>query len=173
MKKIILFSVFILPIFGFAQTRHEVKLNILNTIVHASVEVGYEYFTSSSSSIGLDVLINDRFSYYPEDPDEGKEFNTNSVQLSYNFYFSEGQGYYVSPFVKYRFGDFEEMDKGVKTVTDMDSFILGLGVGYEWVWNDQFAFGPYANIARNFSEEVNDEFASIELNGGIWIGYRF
>lgn len=173
MKKLLLSAFLAISFFCTAQTRHEVKLNILNTIVHASVEVGYEYFTSSSSAIGLDVLINDRFSYYPEDPDEGKEFNTNSAQLSYNFYFSDGQGYYVAPFVKYRFGDYEEIEDGIKTTTDMDSFILGLGVGYEWVWNEQFAFGPYANIARNFSEEVNEEFASIEANGGIWIGYRF
>lgn len=161
----------VVPLFCNAQTKSEVKLNILNTIVRASVEVGYEYFTTPSSSIGIEALINDRFSYYPEDDNE--KFNTNSVQLAYNFYFSQGSGTYVSPFVKYRFGDYEEVVENALVTTDMNSFILGLGIGYKWVWNDQFAFGPYANVARNFSEEVNEQFSAVELNGGISIGYRF
>ncbi len=81
------------------------------------------------------------------------------------------------PFIKYRFGDFEEKKTiggvEVKVKTDMDSFILGLGSGYKWVWNDKFAIGPYASIARNFSEEVNDKFIAIEINAGFSIGYRF
>lgn len=154
-----------------AQTKSEVKLNMLNTILRASVEVGYEYFTTPNSSIGIEALINDRFSYYPEDKNE--EFNTNSVQLAYHFYFSEGSKTYIFPFVKYRFGDYEEVVDGTLLKTDMDSFILGLGAGYKWVWNGQFAFGPYANIARNFSEEVNERFAAVEINAGISVGYRF
>lgn len=154
-----------------AQNTSEVKLNILNTITRASVEVGYEYFTTPSSSVGFEVLINDRFSYYPED--ENEEFKTNSVQLSYNFYFSRGEGAYVSPFLKYRFGDYEEVIENVPYITDMNSFILGLGLGYKWVWNNQFAFGPYANISRNFSKEVIERFSAIEINAGISVGYRF
>ena len=162
-----------------AQSKNEVKLNILNTIALASVEVGYEHFIDSNQSIGAEILINDQFSYFLEK--SGEKFNTNSVLASYNFYFGNkgenASGYYMYPFIKYRFGNFEEKKTiggvEVKVKTDMDSFILGLGSGYKWVWNDKFAIGPYASIARNFSEDVNDKFIAIEINAGFSIGYRF
>ncbi|MEW5677395.1 autotransporter outer membrane beta-barrel domain-containing protein [Flavobacterium enshiense] len=161
------------------QTKNEAKINILNTIALASVEVGYEHFIDDNQSIGAEILINDQFAYFLEK--SGEKFNTNSVLASYNFYFGgqgkSASGYYMYPFVKYRFGDFEETKNiegiEVKTKTDMDSFILGLGTGYKWVWNDKFAIGPYASIARNFSEDVNDKFIAIEINAGFSIGYRF
>jgi len=162
-----------------AQSKNEVKLNILNTIALASVEIGYERFLDENQSLGVELLLNDQFSYFLET--SGKKFNTSSVLASYNFYFANGgdkaSGYYMYPFLKYRFGDFEE-EKTINSVkvtekTDLDSFILGLGGGYKWSWNDKFAIGPYASIARNFSEEVNDKFMAIEINAGFSIGYRF
>lgn len=161
------------------QTKNEVKINILNTIALASVEIGYEHFIDDNQSLGAEILINDQFAYFLEK--SGEKFNTNSVLVSYNFYIGNSgkntSGYYMYPFVKYRFGDFEETKNiegiDITTKTDMDSFILGLGTGYKWVWNDKFAIGPYASIARNFSEDVNDKFIAIEINGGFSIGYRF
>lgn len=163
-----------------AQAVNEVKVNIINTIISASVELGYEHFIDRDQSVGVDLMINDRFSYYPESKSKGKKFNTNSIAANYNFYFggednANGSGYSVSPFLKYRFGDFEEYGdtKDVKVVTNMDSFIIGVGVGYKWVRNDSFAVQPFVNIGRNFSEDVNDRFMAVELNAGVTLGYRF
>src|SRR5699024_7667770 len=86
--------------------RHEVNYNILNTIMMASAEVGYEYFIEYNQSVGVKFLINDRQNYHSED--EG-EFKTNSVRLNYTYYFGElkpGSEFYVQPFMKYRFGDY-------------------------------------------------------------------
>jgi len=162
-----------------AQNKNEVKLNILNTIALASIEVGYEHFIDANQLLGAAILINDQFSYFFET--SGKKFKTGSVLASYNFYIGNksesASGYYMYPFIKYRFGDFEEKKTvdgvEVTTKTDLDSFILGLGTGYKWAWNDKFAIGPYASIARNFSEKVNDKFMTIEINAGFSIGYRF
>ena len=55
----------------------------------------------------------------------------------------------------------------------MNSFIIGVGAGYKFVKNDAFTISPFVNIARNFSDDVIDEFSGIELNAGINIGYRF
>lgn len=163
-----------------AQAVNEVKVNILNTIILASVELGYEHFIDRDQSVGVDLMINDRFSYYPESKSKGKKFNTNSIAANYNFYFGgkdneNGSGYSVSPFLKYRFGDFEEYGdtKESKEVTDMDSFIIGVGVGYKWVRNDSFAVQPFVNIGRNFSNDVNDRFMAVEFNAGVTLGYRF
>lgn len=154
-----------------AQYKSEVKFNIANVIAIASVEVGYEYFIDDNQSVGAEIHINDRFSYVEEK--NGKEFDTNSFLVNYNYYFSpeEKGSFYAYPFLKYRFG--EHKDDSSKGNTDMDSFIIGLGAGYKWAWNDKFTIAPYASIARNFSDKVNDRFMAIEPNAGISVGYRF
>ena len=92
-----------------------------------------------------------------------------------NFYFGDtGNGqFYLYPLAKLRFGEFEEVVDGDVKVTNMNAFILGIGSGYKWEFSQNFAFGPYINIARGFSSEVADRFTAIELNGGFSLGYRF
>jgi len=164
-----------------AQALNEVKLNIFNTIVNRSVEVGYEYFFEKDQSVGLDVMFNDRFSYWSESNRQGKykRFNTNSVALNYNYHFGgmsgeHASGMVVSPFLKYRFGNYEkDINANQRLKVDMDSFIIGVGIGYKIVKNDAFTITPFANIGRNFSRDVTDEFPGVEFNAGINLGFRF
>lgn len=168
-----------------AQALNEVELNIFNTIVNQSVEVGYEHFIDKDQSVGVDLLINDRFSYYGQNKkaDKFKQFNTNAIAVNYSFYFggNDGEhasGFYAQPFLKFRFGDYEHDVKVAegqytRVKTDMDSFIIGVGAGYKLVKNDAFTVAPFVNIGRNFNEDVADEFMAVELNAGINIGYRF
>lgn len=152
---------------------NEIKLNFLNLIVLGSFEVGYERFLSESHSLDLQVHINDRFGYNSED--DGKTYKTNSIQTGMNFYFGNKPSgrFHVYPFLKFRFGDFEEAGDAAIITTDMTAFILGAGFGYKWEVSEHFAFGPYASIARNFSEAVSDKFTAIEPNAGFSLGYRF
>jgi hypothetical protein len=177
MKKIIL--CFLFSALGFAakaQSNNEIKLNFLNTIVLGSVEVGYEHYLDSVQSIGVEFLINDRFSYYPQGED-GREFKTNSYLISYNFYFIQGidpSSFYISPFVKYRDGTYlERNENDILTEMDMDSAMIGIGAGYKWVYNGQLVLAPFVNIARGFSKVVADRFTPVEVNAGFSIGYRF
>ncbi len=168
-----------------AQALNEVELNIFNTIVNQSIEVGYEHFIDKDQSVGVDLLINDRFSYYGQNKkaDKFKQFNTNAIAVNYSFYFggNDGEhasGFYAQPFLKFRFGDYEHDVKVAegqytRVKTDMDSFIIGVGAGYKLVKNDAFTVAPFVNIGRNFNEDVADEFMAVELNAGINIGYRF
>ena len=164
-----------------SQKQNEIKLNIANTIAIASVEFGYERFLDDHQSVEGAILINDRINYHSESG--SRKFNTNSYKLGYNYYFGEdyaASGLYVNPFLKYRAGEFTEdppmtndpqlFESGV---TDMNSFIIGLGSGYKWNFNDTFVLGPFVNIGRNFSDEVKDRFSAIEFNAGFNIGYRF
>jgi len=181
MKKLAVVVLFLgLATQSFAQSeddynQSEIKLNILNTIVQGSVEIGYEYFIDRDQSIAVEYLINDRFGY--NNQTDGKEYETSSLLVAYNFYFLEEYqtgSFYVYPFFKYRFGDFTEPGSNNNiVVTDMNSAILGIGAGYKWVQRDKFAIAPYANISRGFSEEVSDRFSAVEVNAGISIGYRF
>jgi len=154
--------------------KNEVKLNIANTIAIASVEVGYERFIGFNQSVDVEFLINDRINYHSEKG--SRKFNTNSIKLGYNYYFGKenaGSGIYANPFIKYRFGDFEQEVSNVKVETDMNAFMVGLGAGYKWNFGDKFVLGPYVSIARNFSDEVKERFSAIEFHGGFSVGYRF
>ncbi|WP_415582429.1 DUF3575 domain-containing protein [Flavobacterium longum] len=157
-----------------AQTnKHEIKWNVLNTITLASVEVGYEYFLDKSQSVGVELLLNDSFNMSWNR--QAKDFKTNSIQLSYNFYTGksdDASGLVITPIAKFRFGTYQETDSSVEV--DMDSFILGIGMGYKWNMSDKFTFGPYGMIGRNFSEEVRETFDNpVEFNVGFGVGYRF
>jgi hypothetical protein len=152
---------------------NEVKFNFLNLILLGSFEVGYERFLSEDHSLDFQIQINDRFGYNAEG--DGKEFKSNSIQAAMNFYFGNGLNgrFHVYPLVKLRFGEYEEAVTGGIVTTDMTAFILGAGAGYKWEVSEHFAFGPYASVARNFSEVVSNKFTGVELNGGFSLGYRF
>jgi len=181
MKKILFVLPLILFQYGFLHSQekfNEVKFNIANTIAIASVEIGYERFIDDHQSLEGVILINDRINYHSEKG--SREFNTQSYKLGYNYYFGEeyaGSGLYANPFIKFRTGEFLENDERVDPeqplVTDMNTFMIGLGGGYKWNFNNTFVLGPFINIARNFSEEVKDRFSAIEFNAGFNIGYRF
>ncbi len=160
--------------------KYEVKYNIVNTIIMGSVEVGVERFIDTDQSIGFEAFINDSFSYYKLDKKNNKTFATNSLALSYCFYFSDSpmaSGWMLGPLVKYRFGNFTEtVDvNGISAdlKTNMNSFILGLNVGKKWNFRDKFTVAPYATIGRNFSNVVSDRFTGVEFNAGFSLGYRF
>lgn len=185
MKKtvlLILAIIFSIQLFAQEFPNNEVKLNIAGVIAFASVEVGYEYLFDYNQSIDVEVLINDRVNFYDET--NTNKFNTNSVKLGYNFYFgteNPGSGLYFNPFVKYRFGDFEEVTRDndffppliEEVTTDMNTFILGLGSGYKWNFSNSFIISVYGSIGRNFSDEVKERFSAIEFHAGLGIGYRF
>ncbi len=169
-----------IPIFAQEFPNNEIKFNIANVIAIASVEVGYEYLFDYNQSVDVEVLINDRINFHSEEG--SREFNTNSAKLGYNFYFgteNPGSGLYFNPFVKYRFGDFEEeirfseFSTPVKVVTDMNTFIIGIGSGYKWNFSNSFIIALYGSVGRNFSDEVKERFTAIEFHGGLGIGYRF
>lgn len=152
---------------------NEIHVNFLTLIWFGSLEVGYERYLSDDHSLEFKGFINDRFGFNNEK--NGKKYKTNSIQASMNFYFGgNGKGrFFLYPLAKFRFGDFEEEKAGAVEVTDMNAFILGAGAGYKWELSENFSFGPFASIARNFSDDVSDRFAGIELNGGFNLGYRF
>ncbi|MEX2350698.1 MAG: DUF3575 domain-containing protein [Flavobacteriaceae bacterium] len=153
---------------------NEIKFNIANVIAIASVEIGYEHLFDYNQSIDFEILINDRINFHSEQG--SRQFNTNSAKLGYNYYFgtqNPGSGLYLNPFVKYRFGDFEEEINSVNLRTDMNTFIVGLGGGYKWNFSNSFVIALYGSVGRNFSDEVKERFSAIEFHGGLGIGYRF
>jgi hypothetical protein len=178
MKKILLaFTCFVFLQSGsFAQAlenpKGEVRINFLNTILLGSVEIGYETFFKSDQSLGIELHLNDRFGYSGQK--DGRNFETTSILASYNFYFAgdDNGKMYISPFLKYRFGNFTEVINNARAVTNMNGAAIGLLGGYRWNFNN-FAFGPFGSVNRQFSQVVQNRFSAIELNAGFNVGYRF
>ena len=174
MKKMFLSIAMALVSLGaFAQTyKNEVKLNILNVIVRPSIELGYEYYLDDNQSVDAELMFLDRFSYWSKN---GGKFSATSFKVGYNYYFdsSDAVGFYINPFLKTRFGKFTEEKDGVDVETKLNAFIIGVGVGYTWVFNSKFVVAPYANIGRNFSKPVNERFWAVEPNAGVRLGFRF
>jgi hypothetical protein len=144
---------------------NEIKLNIASVIAFVTVEVGYEYLFDYNQSIDVEIFINDRINFYQET--DSNKFNTNSLKLGYNFYFgteNPGSGLFFNPFVKYRFGDFEEVTRNndffppliEEVTTDMNTFIIGLGSGYKWNFSNSFIVSLYGSLGRNFSGNCED-----------------
>lgn len=158
---------------GMRSFSSEAKLNFLNLIALGSLEMGYEKYLSDDHSLDLQLHINDRFGYNSQGG--SKNYKTNAVQAAMNFYFGndlDGR-FYLFPLAKLRFGEFEEeVDGGIAT-TDMNAFMIGLGMGYKWELSQNFAFGPHISIARGFSNEVASRFTRLELNSGFSLGFRF
>lgn len=156
---------------GLEIPRHEVNFNIGNVLAVGSVELGYEYFLNYDQSVGVRLMINDRYNYKKER--SGQSFHTTAFQIHYSYYFGQenpGSEFYVQPFARYRFGKFEE--RGYPDVK-MDGFVIGIGGGYVWNISNSFVFGPFANIGRNFSSDVKRRFQALEYNLGVNVGYRF
>ena len=174
MKKMFLSIAMALVSLGaFAQTyKNEVKLNILNVIVRPSIALGYEYYLDDNQSVDAELMFLDKFSYWPK---RSNKFSATSFKVGYNYYFdsSDAVGFYINPFLKTRFGKFTEEKDGVDVETKLNAFIIGVGVGYTWVFNSKFVVAPYANIGRNFSKPVNERFWAVEPNAGVRLGFRF
>lgn len=172
MKKLLLLALLSATFAGQAQeSKHEFNWNIANTIIFASIEVGYEYLIDNHQSVGATMLFND--TYNMSFGREIKDFDTNSFRVSYNYYTGEqNDEFVISPFMKFRTGEYQKTESD--PVVDMDSFILGIGGAYKWNFNNKFVFGPFVDLGRNFSSEVNDEFnAAVEFYMGFNVGYRF
>lgn len=171
MKKMFLSIAMALVSLGaFAQTyKNEVKLNILNVIVRPSIELGYEYYLDDNQSVDAELMLLDRFSYWSKN---GGKFSATSFKVGYNYYFdsSDAVGFYINPFLKTRFGKYT---KDGEEDRNLNAFIIGVGVGYTWVFNSKFVVAPYANIGRGFNNEVNKKYMAVEPNAGVRLGFRF
>jgi len=171
MKKMFLSIAMALVSLGaFAQTyKNEVKLNILNVIVRPSIELGYEYYLDDNQSVDAELMFLDRFSYWSKN---GGKFSATSFKVGYNYYFdsSDAVGFYINPFLKTRFGKYT---KDGEEDRNLNAFIIGVGVGYTWVFNSKFVVAPYANIGRGFNNEVNKKYMAVEPNAGVRLGFRF
>lgn len=169
MKKLITSVVLLISIFINAQEADnnftEIKWNALSTSL-GTVEVEFERTLNSRSSLGISLFstFNDSGEAFSYDYGSG-------VTGFYRYYLGKK---YASGIFFEGFGMFHSTRWPVSNqnaASEINSnLLLGLGVGYKWVFENGIA------IQANFSPGINlfdDEFDEISGRTGISIGYRF
>jgi len=182
-----------LPVLTFAQEAKnkvptgEIKSNLFDLVVGASVNVGYEYFLKGNQSLQVDVTAFDTFSYL--DAGYMEKNNLFSLQASYNIYFSKSKahhGFVFYPFAKFRTGTQEVDDSwfydsttGTSSSTtrefDLSGFEVGFGLGHKWLFNDRISLGVGSQLGRNLTSdsEFRNNYSDLNFKANVTLGVRF
>ncbi len=145
--------------------KHEIKINTLYTIIGIP-EIGYEYFLTNGTSIGVDIL-------YSSEEDINLKF---AITPHYRFYFGRKPitGFFTEIFGMLNKAEVEEnYDYGAinnytyKQYTDV---ALGFAVGAKFLTRKGWTFELSGGIGRNL---ISDKSVDFVPRGGISIGKRF
>lgn len=155
MKKLIVAIALFVSSFGFSQ--QEIRLDLGDALVMKTLEISYEYYLSSQSSVGLSALFNF----------EGKtaDFRYNEKRMItpyFRHYFTNSQNWNY-------FGEvFLGINSGLET--DYTDGALGVAVGSKYVSNGGFVVAVHGGLGRNmFSTGSPIIVPRVGLN----LGYRF
>ncbi|MDP2089747.1 MAG: hypothetical protein Q8J84_10140 [Flavobacteriaceae bacterium] len=173
MKKIILFSLFLLTAVSYSQTKdvsiferkHELKAGAIKLLAGPIFEGTYEYINSKDFTYGASLLVN---------LSTGNDFEEDfSITPFARFYFQETKeygayGFFVEGFAKYSTGesfDWYSNNENYSVVS------LGLSLGRKWVNSSGFVFEPLFGIGRTLGNSNNTPDAIVRFD--LFIGYRF
>ena len=158
MKKII--AVTLLFISTFVQGQQEVKIDLFDALALKTVEVSYEHYTSTRSSVGISGLYN---------------FEKKSSDFRYN------EEWMITPYFRHYFtanrnwNYFGEIFLGInnginKKDEEYTDGALGVAIGSKYISDGGFIVDVYGGLGRNMFTE---ESRSIVPRVGINLGYRF
>ena len=157
MKKIFLIAVLFAS--SFIQAQQEVKVDILDALALKTVEVSYEHYTASSSSIGISALFN--FEKIASDFRYNEEW---MITPYFRHYFTNNNNWNY-------FGEiFLGINNGNKNNSEYIDGALGVAIGSKYVSSGGFVIDVYAGLGRNM---FTSESRSVVPRVGINLGYRF
>lgn len=191
MKKIVLISLFLLPLIAVAQDDNdyaghsELKVNMLNLIVMEAVDFSYEYLINPQSSVGVSAFYNlkdDDASdfekvfgfYYREKFALTPHYRYNFLNTYSKAFFIEGFCMYNEQkyFDKYLFNSNEEK-KVLYADETSNNVAIGVAVGGKFVSKGGFVFELYGGVGRNIHTSNNDIATEMVRRVGASIGFRF
>ena len=157
MKKIFLIAVIFIS--SLAQAQQEVKVDILDALALKTIEVSYEHYTASRSSIGISALFN---------------FEKKSSDFRYN------EEWMITPYFRHYFTDnsnwnyfgevFLGINNGTKNNNEYTDGALGIALGSKYISGGGFVIDVYGGLGRNM---FTSESRSVVPRVGINLGYRF
>lgn len=155
---------------GLNSKKNELKLAALKLIIYPAIELEYEHFISSSTSVGSNIsyAFNNNHPFY--------DFYFDAF---YRFYFYQKQDYGVSGFFAQPFfsfinkNDYEIYDYNQQDDHEISINSLGFGFafGKKWTNKSGFSLQILGGLGRNFSNVNN--FDKIFPRFDIFLGYRF
>ena len=152
-----------------ANRQHEFRLDALEAVASANIEISYEYILNKYSGVGASLTIgldnedfaNLRFAFTPF----YRQYFFNKKDFG-------ARGFFVEGFAQYSV--FESLGNTFNTSDNEDTFSafgLGFAVGQKWVSKNGFIFEISLGIGRRFGGDVPDA-DEIFARGGFSIGYR-
>ena len=166
------------------EKKYELKINAVNLIAFAAIDISYERLINEYSSYGVGVFYN--FSDYSDDNIEyPKKF---SITPYYRWFFFENRyarGFFIEGFgmlnthqAYSRDYDNYYYNYNYERVDTQTGFALGVSVGGKFVTKGGFTTEVLLGVGRNLiTEESNGENYfnqnEIVVRFGISLGYRF
>jgi len=148
------------------ENSHEVKLNIGQFLVTTTLELGYEYYLNTDTSIGGTIYFNGTSTDY------NGNFGIGPNLRAY-FGFEPKSGLFVEVFGLYYTGEDDEVSDNLSDRNyDYSIIALGLGSGYKWATRSQkFTIELNGGLGRNINpEDFQDDFM---FRVGLSLGFRF
>lgn len=163
MKKTLLILGFFVSSFGFAQ--QELKLNLGNALVIKTLDVSYEHYIDSQTSVGVSAL----FSF--EKRTASFRYNEDRMITPYfRHYFTTNRYWNV-------FGEaFIGINSGFKEIENTNTFVkfsdaaLGIAIGSKYVSNGGLTVDVFGGLGRNL---FSSNAPVLVPRFGINVGYRF
>ena len=170
---------------AFFSKKHEIKIDAIELIAVANIEITYEYLISKYSGAGVSVSIDGG-----ESSDDILKWAITPFYRQYFFnrqekraqgLFAEGHlnlGSFEDNYYEYTYDpdtDFIINERYVEQ--NNTAFGAGFAVGYKWASNNGFVIEPSLGVGRNLfgNTKDDDNFSSVDIyfRGGIQVGYRF
>ncbi|WP_369048334.1 hypothetical protein [Tenacibaculum sp. UWU-22] len=165
MKKILV--AFALCITSFLYAQNELSLDLGDALVMKTLEVSYERYIESQSSVGISALFN--FEKTTAD------FRYNEKRMFTPFfrqYFTSDKtfNYFGELFLGFNSGEKKQTVDNVTNYIKYNDGMLGISAGAKYTSNGGFTANILAGAARNM---FNSDSPAIVPRVGINVGYRF
>lgn len=161
MKKIVVAT--LLLVSSLVKAQQEVKVDLLDALALKTLEVSYEYYTSSQSSVGVSALFN-----FEKSSADFRYNEETMITPYFRHYFSDNSNwnYFGEVFVGINSGE-RNIDNEVVKYTDG---ALGIAIGSKYVSSGGFVVDVFGGLGRNMFSDISH---SIVPRVGINLGYRF
>ncbi|WP_290477975.1 MULTISPECIES: DUF3575 domain-containing protein [unclassified Leeuwenhoekiella] len=166
--------------------KHEIKVDAIELIVVANIEITYEYLISKYSGAGISITFDggnssDDFLNWAITPFYRQYFFNRQEKRAQGL-FAEGHlnlGSFENDYYQYTYDTDTGFIVDERFVEhDKTAFGAGFALGYKWASNNGFVIEPSVGVGRNIIGNTQDDGAyydSIDFyfRGGIQVGYRF
>ncbi|WP_299765602.1 DUF3575 domain-containing protein [uncultured Dokdonia sp.] len=191
MKKITVFLFLICTTITFAQEdtddqpvnlndinnkKHEFRIDVLESLLLPSIDIGYEYVLSKYSGFGANININ----LQDEEFDFRQKFAFTPYFRQYFFNKKDygARGFFAEGLLQYATGDNErlfadDIFNNQEERGTWSKFGVGVAIGQKWVSRNGFVIELSTGVGRYFGDDDDGLSPEIFFRGGVSFGYRF